>query len=279
MIIAAAAWLIVIRNKDKPIQANSKKHIQPHTQPLNHKPPQQTDVAQAPPQPGDAHMPRIKRLLQSVMNRIKSFRASAVSAYSGFFKFAVRNGLIFMGAICLLHGVVKEAIVVWGPMLLSETYAVPYQHVTEYYSIIPLINFLAILLTGFIVQKIRGQIKRGIFILLLLAAAICCVMASTLGIGIYASLALLAGISASLFIVNILLLTFTPMEYSADNRVSGVAGFLDFTVYSGAALAAPLFGRLSAGGWRAVVFTWMGICVAAVFILISVTGFIRKKMA
>ena len=264
MAAAAVAWVAIIRNDAQPAPAS-------HTQPLS------ADNGAAPA--SHAKPPSADNGAAPASDAKPPVRASALSPYSGFFRFAAQNGLFAVGAICLLHGVIKEAITVWGPMMLSETYAAPYQLVTGYFSVIPLINFSTLLLSGFVFQKAGGRVKTGLFILFASAAAISCAIAATLGLGLYASLAMLAGVSASIFAVNIILLAYVPIGYSAENRVSGVAGFLDFTAYLGAALAAPLFGRISGGGWRAVLFAWVGICAAAIFLVRYITSLRIDKAA
>jgi len=294
MAAAAVAWVAIIRNDAQPAPAS-------HTQPLSadngaapasHAKPPPADNGAAPashakPPSADngaapashAKPPSADNGAAPASDAKPPVRASALSPYSGFFRFAAQNGLFAVGAICLLHGVIKEAITVWGPMMLSETYAAPYQLVTGYFSVIPLINFSTLLLSGFVFQKAGGRVKTGLFILFASAAAISCAIAATLGLGLYASLAMLAGVSASIFAVNIILLAYVPIGYSAENRVSGVAGFLDFTAYLGAALAAPLFGRISGGGWRAVLFAWVGICAAAIFLVRYITSLRIDKAA
>lgn len=180
----------------------------------------------------------------------------------GFFRFALSNGLLNIGVICLLHGIIKESIVVWGPMLLSETHEVSYEKVLGYFGIIPLTNFVGILFSGFLTIKTRGRTKTSLSILFTVSSVSSLLMFFLLSRSLFISLIFLIVISAMIFAINSILLSITPLNFIDENRVSSVAGILDFTTYLGAALATPMVGWIAEFGWNYVVILWTLILIA-----------------
>lgn len=68
---------------------------------------------------------------------------------------------------------------------------------------------------------------------------------------------------------NTILLTIIPLGFEKYNRVSAVAGFLDFNSYIGAALAGVLTGIvIDKFGWNYVILGWMGISIIGVICII-----------
>ena len=76
--------------------------------------------------------------------------------------------------------------------------------------------------------------------------------------------------SAAIYGVNTLLLGVLPLGFAKQNKVSSVAGFLDFSSYLAAGFAAVLTGFLADRyGWNSVLFLWIGATVvgaAAMFL-------------
>jgi len=181
-----------------------------------------------------------------------------------FRRFAIVNGLLISGAVCLLHGVIKESIAVWGPTVLSETYMLPYEAAVKSFAVIPFMNFFGILFSGWLNKKNNGQYSTGLKILFVSGGIIGVVLMVSLGWNFYVILALLSLLSSLMHAVNSTLLAFLPMNFRNENRVSGAAGFFDFNTYIGAALASPLTGFISDSGWYGIFFLWIIICIAAV---------------
>jgi len=181
-----------------------------------------------------------------------------------FWKFALMNGLFITGTVCLLHGVIRESITVWGPMILSETYTVPYQEAVGYFAAIPVFQFSGVLFSYWLNRRISGPLSLVITLLFILCGTFSCALAVTLNLNLYLSLALMAVIAALITTVNCTLLAFVPLSGKKENRVSGIAGFLDFTAYMGAALASIFTGIISSGEWKTVPAFWFFFCLAAI---------------
>jgi sugar phosphate permease len=87
----------------------------------------------------------------------------------------------------------------------------------------------------------------------------------------------IAALSMSIFAVNNILTAFMPLHFHKERKVSAVAGFLDCSVYIGAALSGPLAGFLADHfGWPGVINGWIAICVAGIAAALSCKDY-RKE--
>lgn len=194
-----------------------------------------------------------------------------------FWKFALLNGLFITGTVCLLHGVLRESINVWGPMMLSETYTVPYQDAVGFFAVMPLFQFTGIVFSGWLNHRVSGRLNKLLAMLFLFCGAFYCVLGATLQVSFYFSLALMAVISALIMAANCILLAFFPLIVGKnENRVSGIVGFMDFTTYMGAS-ASFLTVTLSRGEWNIVPFFWIFICLIAITLIVGGIGRVWKE--
>ena len=173
----------------------------------------------------------------------------------------VANGLLFAGAASLLHSVVKESALTWGPLMLSESFNVPYQSTLDSFALVPFANLAAMAFAGWLHHAFGGNTKKCLYLLLSVCCAGSVSVYAALGSSRLAVLAALALTSASTISINSILLAILPMRYGGTGRVSGITGFLDCAAYMGAAAASPLTGWLAAFGWQRVPLIWIFACL------------------
>lgn len=177
--------------------------------------------------------------------------------------------LWYVVAACVMQGLIKEGIGLWGPTFLAETHHLDMSSSAMILLFVPLFNFVGMLLAGWLNGILRQRERLASAILL--AAA----MLSVLGLhwlgSLHISLALLfLGLaSCSVYGVNTLLFGVLPLGFAKYNRVSSVAGFLDFCSYIAAGIATPLTGALaSAWGWSSAIWMWAGAASLGAILLI-----------
>lgn len=74
---------------------------------------------------------------------------------------------------------------------------------------------------------------------------------------------LLGVLAALMYGANTLLLTIVPLNFTRYNKVSGIAGFLDFSSYIGSALAGILTGYISdTFGWKTMLLAWATLALS-----------------
>jgi OPA family glycerol-3-phosphate transporter-like MFS transporter len=182
-------------------------------------------------------------------------------------RFIMESGLLLAGFVCLLHSIVRDSISVWGPLMLSESFAMPFQATLDFFALVPILNLIGIALAGWLRAALGGRFRKSLLVLFSVCGASSLAAGLALNMGFIASLAALAACSASVMGINSVLLASLPMRYSSEGRVSSAAGFLDFTAYMGAAVSSPLMGFLGERGWRFIPFAWAGVCCLAMFAL------------
>nr|AGF93371.1 major facilitator superfamily MFS-1 [uncultured organism] len=182
-----------------------------------------------------------------------------------------RSRLWFIAAACLFLGIVKEGIILWGPTFLSEVYEISGKYISLFSLFIPVLSLGGILGTGYINDKLSIKDKTTIILLMIGAAFSFLFLYFLMEIHIIIGAFLLGLGVAFMYGANTLLLAVIPMNFVEENRVSGVAGFLDFSSYIGAALAGVLTGYIvEIWNWKILVF---------ILVIISISGALNVFIA
>ena len=129
---------------------------------------------------------------------------------------------------------------------------------------IPCINMLGILLGGYLVRRLRTDV-RMLTGQMMVAVALAALGAFLLRFSPAWALCLpLAVMSALLQGTNPLLTSLVPMQYDYSGRVGLVAGLVDSALYVGSALSGPVAGfvRDRMGNWGGVYVMWLAVALA-----------------
>lgn len=177
--------------------------------------------------------------------------------------------LWFVIAACLMQGLIKEGIGLWGPTFVSETHHMDMQSTTMLILFVPLMNFGGMTLAGWL-NGILGRNEKLSSAILFGIATLS--MFGLLWLGRYSialALAFIGIASAAIYGVNTLLLGVLPLKYIRYNKVSSIAGFMDFCSYMAAAAATPLTGLLvTALGWNGAVWMWAAAAALGIGLLL-----------
>lgn len=172
------------------------------------------------------------------------------------------SGLWILAVACIAQGVVKDSITLWGPTFLMDTQGLG-QKITSIVSLaIPLFSLAGILLAGYLNRIFKLEVKRTIIVLIIGAAVSSLMIYVFLEISTYLSILFISLASGFMYGANSLLLTIIPLGFSKYNKVSGIAGFLDFMSYMGAAFAGVLTGFIADNmNWSVVVIIWISLSI------------------
>ncbi len=183
------------------------------------------------------------------------------------FRSAAKSTKLWLIVIaCLAQGVIKDGIALWAPTLLLETQRLGLASAVNLVLVIPVMNFVGILVAGKLNQKLRHQdtLTAAVLMTLALLGVFGLMVGSNLGP--YTTLLFLGFTSAMMYGTNTILLSVVPMGYARYNLVSSVAGFLDFSSYLAAGAAAAVTGLIvDKFGWQMVFIAW--ILISAIGIL------------
>lgn len=171
-------------------------------------------------------------------------------------RFIRRKKLYLICVVCMLHGLIKEGIAFWFPLLIHDILVLPDVSPAFMLAVIPAANLLGIFLSGRLLQKSRRPPPvhlAGAFALMALA---CAVVWQTGG-GLL-SIGLIAMVSCLSYTLNTIIMAFLPMQYAGENMVASLAGIFDCASYAGAAISAyALGGQITSGGLSLTAAVWM----------------------
>lgn len=193
--------------------------------------------------------------------------------------FIRRNNLYLLCFICMLHGLIKEGISFWLPLLLSDIIVLPAISPAVLLAIIPVANLMGMFLSKWLLQK-RGLppvfILLGAFSLMTLS----CVMLIFVN-GAFLIIALITLVSCFSYACNTILMAYIPMQFIKENMVASLVGIFDCASYMGAAFSAYILGkmmRISGLSLASRVWTLAGsLAVAFSLILLMKTRLQKQK--
>ena len=178
---------------------------------------------------------------------------------------------------CVALGLVKESFTLWTPTYLIESSGFNVAQAAGYAIWLPLAGALGVALSGWASHRFFRSEEAPVVAVLLAGLAVAVALyrpwVQWLGpAGIPFSLGLIGAMSNG---ANGLLLTALPMTHIGHDRVSSIAGFLDFASYVGAGLGGLLSGILAdRWGWGAAFGLWS---VSALLGMAAILALWRRK--
>lgn len=172
--------------------------------------------------------------------------------------------VILMLVVGLFHGIIKESINTWLPTMMESFGSFSLSSTLGVLVVVPVVNFIGIVLMRTIMSRGKLNSFYTIFILLLISLGIS-LLASFLSFSTVALIVMTVALSGLTFASNPVLTAFFPIEFAKWNCVSTVAGTVDCVIYLGAALSSPLTGFLANGSdWSRVTVMWSVVLFIAV---------------
>jgi len=193
------------------------------------------------------------------------------SSHSGmsFLQVFLRTKLWFVVIACLTQGIIKDGISLWGPTLLKETHNLDMESTTALIIFIPLMNFAGIMLAGWLNKKLGNKEKQATAVLFAAGMVFILLLVYLGSISPAVGLVFLGLSSAAMYGANTLLLGVIPMNFAKYNKVSSIAGFLDFCSYLAAGCTASITGLIvDKLGWSGVLSVWIVSCAIGIISLV-----------
>lgn len=185
--------------------------------------------------------------------------------------------LIWVVPACILHGLIKEGVAYWTPMLIAGMDGIAGWSPFLLASILPAANLVGILLSRVLLKR-GGKNPYPILIALLCSIVLACVLLLLRSHGLFL-VGMMAVISGLCYAGNTILLGFIPMGYTQKNMVASIIGVFDFASYAGAAVSTYVLGKvLGDVGFGPLPWIWLGAAAAA-SVLICIVNRKRKKQS
>lgn len=187
-------------------------------------------------------------------------------------KLITETDLLFIGLTGITQGIIKDGLSLWSPKLLMDTQNLSLNSTIGMILVIPFVNFVGIIFAGWLNKLLKFREKLTIFLLMMGSIFTSLGLMFFIHISVFLSILLLACASACMFGANPMMTTLIPLNYKRYNRVSAVAGFIDFCIYIGSGLAGVFTGAIVDNfGWNGVFVMWcvisalgaasMGLCL------------------
>jgi sugar phosphate permease len=199
----------------------------------------------------------------------KSGDTAARAGLWGMLDFLRRTKLWMVALVCVLEGLVKEGLTFWSPTFLSESQSLGMDKTLLIMTLLPLLNLPVLVLSGWMNKLFRYHEKRTLLFFFSVSLVFAVMLKFTLRGALLWMSAALFGLIAAAFAINNLLVSFVPVNFQKERRVSAAAGFLDCANYAGGAISGPFVGLLAdRSGWQGVVEGWIMATVIALVLTI-----------
>lgn len=197
--------------------------------------------------------------------------------YLSLWQLIIKTKLIPVAIACVAQGIIKDSITLWSPKFLMETQNMSMDSTIGLVIIIPIANFIGIMFAGWLNKRLNNNEKFTSIVLYSAGFIACLGLFVFSEINIFISMICLYLSSALMAGANTLLISIVPLRYSKYNKVSSVAGFLDFCCYVGSGITGIMTGFLVDNvGWNGVLMSWIVVSIIGV-ISISLAWISDKK--
>jgi sugar phosphate permease len=207
--------------------------------------------------PSDAGLPGIQEEAGNKEISTAEMPAGEAAKEQSLWKLIKGTNLLFIAITGAAQGIIKDSITLWSPKLLMDTQGISLSSTIGIILIIPVVNFIGILFAGSLNKLFKSKEKITIMVLMIGSFFASLGLMLFIHVNIVLSIILIACTSAFMFGANPMMTTIIPLNYKKYNKVSMVAGFIDFSIYVGSGLAGVFTGLVvDKFGWNSVFALW-----------------------
>ncbi len=171
-----------------------------------------------------------------------------------------RRDVQFVTIASFCQGIVRDGISLWAALFFMEAYGLNIKQAVLFMLLIPVANFAGVIGIGRLYKKYPLGLERMTAMTFMAGALMTGALIFLWHAGAAVAMVLLALASAAMCAANTLLLGVYPLFFANEGRVSGVAGFLEFSAYLAAGCTAVLSGLLlDLMGFKSVLVLWLGV--------------------
>lgn len=176
----------------------------------------------------------------------------------------VCSGLVFIGAGCCLHGVLKDGVTTWVPTYLTESFHAGAGFSVALTMVLPIVNLAGVFLADRWTHRVfHNEMTVSAVFFAITAAAVLGMGLPFAGLAV--SLVLFAVVTSAMAGVNTVFISLMPLHFKRTGRVSTVTGLLNSITYIGSGLASYGFGDLAGRfGWGVTRMFWCAVALAGV---------------
>lgn len=209
--------------------------------------------------------------IPKVENRMDEAIQTAPTAVSGkkLVKILLISGTAALMIPIAIQGTLKDSVTQWIPTFLEGNYNMGTSLSLLLTMVLPVINVTGAYLAKALNKKLKNELATSAAFFGIAAAFLILLMTAGTKIAVLA-LICMAGITNSMFAINVMLITMVPLHFSKYGRTGTVGGLLNAVAYIGCGLLNMGAGAIleTDDGWRALFILWLALAAAAAIITI-----------
>ncbi len=168
-----------------------------------------------------------------------------------------------------IQGTLKDSVTQWIPTYLKNQYGMGTSLSLLLTMALPVVNVTGAYIAKELNKKLKNELATSAAFFGI--AAVFLIVLMTIGTkSALLSLICMAGITNSMFAINVMLITMVPLHYSNYGRTGTVGGLLNAVAYIGCGLLNISAGEIldTGGGWSMLFIMWLALAGAAAIITI-----------
>ncbi|NLK39105.1 MAG: MFS transporter [Clostridiales bacterium] len=167
------------------------------------------------------------------------------------------SGIIFIIIGILSQGIIRDGVTTWMPSYISETFDIKSTLSIFSAVVIPIFGIIAIKTTAYLNKRlIKNEMTCAavVFSVAFLAVLLMAVFHSS---NPWLSIALSSIITGCMHGVNLIILSYIPVQFNRYGNVSSISGILNFFAHIGGALSMYSIAKIAElFGWQMTILTW-----------------------
>lgn len=168
-----------------------------------------------------------------------------------------------------IQGTLKDSVTQWIPTFLESEYHMGTSLSLLLTMLLPIVNVTGAYLAKLLNKRLKNELATSAAFFGIAAAFLVILMIAGTKSAILA-LICMAGITNSMFAINVMLITMVPLHYSKFGRTGTVGGLLNAVAYIGCGLLNIGAGAIleTSGGWSALFIMWLALAAAAAVVTV-----------
>lgn len=168
----------------------------------------------------------------------------------------------------ILHGTLKDGIITWMPMYMTEMFGMSSAQSILSAAALPVFSVFSTLIASLLLARMKNELAAGAFLFGLGA------MAALVILPVWdrypmVCIAMMMLITGCMYGVNLMLISRVPGHFAGFGKVSTISGVLNAATYIGSALSTYGFGAVAEHfGWMQVVMLWAAAALGGAMFLV-----------
>lgn len=184
---------------------------------------------------------------------------------STFFSIYISSGFILLLVVIMVMGIMKDGIMTWVPKVITDTFGTSASLSLFLSAALPLVNLLGIRAVKVMSKKIQNNDVLMSLLLYIAAFVLMCILSLTANIHPLWTIIIFSMVSACIFGINTVLISFLSLRFATFGRSATVAGITNAATYAGSALSGWGLGFIAEQyGWSKVNWILVGLCIICI---------------